>query len=269
VSLAKLETWREDSSAAFSKGRRERVVISDGGRIRLSHALGPIGTLDANRVWDLAHTPDGDVFAATGDAGKVFRRPAQKKNNDNDKAKDKEKDKDDAAWSVVYDARDTQALALAVRADGHVFAGTGPSGQVVDLTDPDHPASQPDRSVQYVWDLAADPAGNLYAATGPSGQLWKRSAEGKWSQLLDSRHSHLLSVAVGPDGSVYAGSDGEGLIYRVAPDGKATVVHDAPQAEIRVLRFGPDGALYAGTASDSGGGPGRGPVLLSVVGRVV
>ena len=139
-----------------------------------------------------------------------------------------------------------------------MFVGTGPSGQVVDLTDPEHPAAAPDRGVQYIWDLAADPKGNLYAATGPSGQLWKRSADGKWSLLLDSRHSHLLCVAVGPDGAVYAGSDGEGLIYRVAPDGKASVVYDAPQSEIRTLRFGPDGALYAGTAAEAGGGGGSG-----------
>ena len=39
---------------------------------------------------------------------------------------------------------------------------------------------QPDRSVQYVWDLASDPKGNLYAATGPTGQLWRRDGAGKW-----------------------------------------------------------------------------------------
>ena len=143
-------------------------------------------------------------------------------------------------------------------ADGHVVVGTGPSGQVVDLTDPEHPAAAPDRAVQYIWDLATDTKGNLFAATGPSGQLWKRSADGKWSLLLDTRHAHLLCVAVGPDGAVYAGSDGEGLIYRVAPDGKASVVYDAPQSEIRTLRFGPDRALYAGTAAEAGGGGGSG-----------
>ncbi len=225
------------------------MVVSDTGRIRLGQALNPLGTLDAAHVWDLARTASGDLYAATGDAGKVYRREG----------------KDDAAWSLVYDAKDTQALALAVLADGHVVVGTGPSGQVIDLTDPEHPAASPDRAVQYIWDLAVDTTGGLYAATGPSGQLWKRSAGGKWSLLLDTRHSHLLCVAVGPDGAVYAGSDGEGLIYRVAPDGKATVVYDAPQNEIRTLRFGPDRALYAGTAAEAGGsgGSGRGGLVFS------
>jgi hypothetical protein len=253
IALGKLETWREETATAFAKGRRDRVVISDSGRIRLGQALRPLGTLDAAHVWDLARTPGGDLYAATGDAGKVYRR------------EEKDKDKDNGAWTVAYDAKDTQALSLAVLPGGRVVVGTGPSGQVIELSDPEHPAAQPERSVQYIWDLAADSKGNLYAATGPSGQLWKRSAEGTWSLLLDTRHSHLLCVAVGPDGSVCAGSDGEGLIYRVAPDGKATVVYDAPQNEIRVLRFGPDGALYAGTAVEAGGGagPGRGALSFS------
>ncbi|HEV3164959.1 MAG TPA: hypothetical protein VGZ22_13095, partial [Isosphaeraceae bacterium] len=162
--------------------------------------------------------------------------------------------------TLVYDGSDTQALSLVVGPEGHVFAGTGPGGQVVDVTDPQHASSRPDPSVQYIWDLAVDSAGNLYAATGPSGQLWKRAPAGEWRKLLDSKHSHLLSVAVGPDGSVYTGSDGEGLIYRVSSlDGKVSVVYDAAQTEIRTLLFAPDGTLYAGTASESGSSPGGGP----------
>jgi hypothetical protein len=246
---AKLETWRQDTPAAFGKARREGVVVTDGGRVRLGQSLRPTSKLDAVRVWDLARTADGTLYAATGDAGKVFR-------NDG---------KEGSAWSLAYDATDTQALSLVARADGRVFAGTGPSGQVVEVTDPKHPASRPDKSVQYVWDLAADAKGNVYAATGPSGQLWKRAPDGTWTLLLDSKHAHLLCVAVGPDGSVYAGSDGEGLVYRVRPDGKASILYDAPQTEVRSLLFAPDGALYAGTATEAGGGgsSGRGSPLFS------
>ena len=116
-----------------------------------------------------------------------------------------------ATWNVVYDSSDSQVLSLVVTPDGISYAGTGPSGQVVNLTDPKHPASRPDPKVQYIWDLACDPQGNLLAATGPNGQLWKRSTDGQWSLLYDSKSTHLLCLAVGPDGSIYAGSDGEGL----------------------------------------------------------
>ena len=244
--LARLETWREETASAFAKGRRERVVVADTGRVRLGLALKPVNGLETTRVWDLARDRQDAVYAATGDEGKVYRRGA----------------KDDASWTVAYDAADTQVLSLAVGPEGHVFAGTGPSGQVVDVTDPKHPASRPDPGVQYVWDLAADAKGNLYAATGPNGQLWKRAADGAWSLVYDSKHPHLLSAAVGPDGSVYAGSDGEGLVYKVAPGGKVSVLYDATQTEVRCLLVGKDGSVYAGTASESGGGPGRTPAVF-------
>ncbi len=238
AALAKVETWRQEGPTAFAKSHREGVVVSDNGRVRLGHAVSPLGTLKADRVWDLARARGGSLFAATGDAGKVFRRdPAA-----------------DATWSIIYDSADSQVLSLVVSPDGTVFAGTGPSGQVVNLTDPKHPASRPDAKVQYIWDLACDPHGNLFAATGPHGQLWKRATDGAWSLVSQSKAAHLLCVAIGPDGSVYAGSDREGLIYRVSQDGRTTILFDAPQAEIRALLWAADGALYAGTAAEAGGG---------------
>ena len=50
---AKVETWRQEGAAAFAKYHRERVVISDQGRVRLGQALVPTGPLAAERVWDL------------------------------------------------------------------------------------------------------------------------------------------------------------------------------------------------------------------------
>jgi hypothetical protein len=235
---AKVETWRQEGPGAFAKAHRENVVVSDNGRARLGRALAALGSVSAERVWDLALVKSGSVFAATGDSGKVFRRDA----------------KPNATWTIAFDSGDSQALSLAVCPDGTVFVGTGPKGQVVNVTDPAHAASRPDPKVQYIWDLASDPEGNLYAATGPNGQLWKRAHDGKWSLLYDSKAAHLLCVAIGPDGAAYVGSDTEGLVYRVPKNGKATVLFDAPQAEVRVLLVGGDGALYAGTAAESGGG---------------
>lgn len=254
TALGKLETWRQETASAFTKGRRDGVVVAENGRVRLGQSLTPVDKLEAARVWDLARGSDGTIYAATGDDGKVFRREA----------------KDGGSWSVVYDATDSQALTLAVLPDGRTFVGTGPSGLIIELTDPAKPITTPrlDADVKYIWDLAADAKGNLYAATGPTGQLWKLEPDGKRTLLLDSKHAHLLCVAVAPDGAVYAGSDGEGLIYRVSAEGKTSVVYDAPQPEIRSLLVAPDGALYAGTAAEagsgsSGGSSSRGAALFS------
>ncbi len=248
TALAKVETWRQEGAGAFAKAHREGIVVSDTGRVRLGHALAPLGAIGVERVWDLARTREGILLAATGDSGKVMGREP----------------KAGASWNVVYDSSDSQILSLVVTPEGISYAGTGPGGQVVNLTDPKHPASRPDPKVQYIWDLACDAQGNLLAATGPNGQLWKRSTQGQWTLLYDSKSSHLLCLALGPDGSIYAGSDGEGLIYRVSRDGKATIVFDAPQSEIRTLLWGADGALYAGTAAEAGGGNStRGSMFLA------
>jgi hypothetical protein len=238
---AKDEIWRQDSAGAFGRGKAEGVVVAGSGAVRLSRALSRVGTLDVARVWKLARSPDGALWAATGDAGQVFRRDG------------------DGPWQSVFDSDDTQVFAVAVGPGGRVVVGTGPSGQIVELgrDGTKRVAQRLHDDVKYVWDLAFAPDGTLYAATGPTGQLWKRPpGDGaSWELAFDSPQPHLLSLAVAPDGAVYAGSDGAGLIYRVSPDGRVSVVLDAPQDEIHVLSFGPDGAIYAGTAV-GGGGPG-------------
>src|SRR5262245_14006763 len=135
--VAKVETWRQEGPTAFAKSHRQGVVISDTGRVRLGHAISPFAPLKADRVWDLARTGSGVVYAATGDAGKIFRREPGAKSE----------------WSLVFDSSDSQALSVVACPDGTVYAGTGPSGNVVNLTDPKHPASRPDPKVQYIWDL--------------------------------------------------------------------------------------------------------------------
>ena len=51
---AKVETWRQESASAFNKGKKERVVISDSGRVRLGQTVSSDHSLTVARVWDLA-----------------------------------------------------------------------------------------------------------------------------------------------------------------------------------------------------------------------
>lgn len=240
-SLAKIETWRDEGTSGFSKGRREGLVVTDEGRLVLGRVLTPEGTLSASRVWDLAATADDKVFAATGDQGKVYQRDLTAKTD----------------WTVALDAGDTQALALAVGPLGEVVVGTGPSGKVIELSKEGHPSSRPHPDVLYIWDLAFDSQGTLFAATGPKGQLWKRPAGGEWTLAFDAKATHLLCLAIGSDNAIYTAGDLDGVIYRIGRDGKVSVVYDASQDEVRALLVLPDGTLFAGTAMESSGGSSR------------
>lgn len=234
-----VQFWRVDSASKFREGKSSGVLATDSGELRLGIALGKPSTVDAVRVWDLARTPDGATWAATGDEGKVFRRKG-----------------DADAWELAHDDPDAQVFALAVAPDGAVWAGTGPGGRVVPVSAKEPKPEALGQSVLYVWDLVAGPDGTLWAATGPNGQLWKRPAAGGWTLAYDSPEPHLLAAAIAEDGAVWVGTSGRGLVVRVAADGKASVVFDAPQSDVKALRFGPGGAIYAATCQESepGGG---------------
>jgi hypothetical protein len=235
---AKEQVWRHESASALDGGRREGVVVTGSGRVRLAPTIAPVEGLEATRVWDLAATPDGSIWAATGDQGRIYRLR-------------------DGAWVPAHDAADTQVLCLASRG-GRVAAGTGPGGLVIELDQAGEvlATGRPGPEVNYVWDLAYTRDGSLLAATGPQGQLWRRSAEtGDWALLFDARQPHLLALAVDAEDAAYVGTDAGALIYRVTARGETTVVLDAPQEEIRSLRIAEDGTLLAGTASEIPGGP--------------
>ncbi len=134
------------------QGHRESVVISDNGRVRLGHAVSPLGIARRRRGSGTWPGPRRDACS---------RRPATPERSSAATARP------DAPWTVALRLVRLPGSALVVGPDGTVFAGTGPNGQVVDVTDPKHPASRPDPKVQYIWDLAADAQGNVYAATGP------------------------------------------------------------------------------------------------------
>ena len=160
---AKVETWRQEGPSAFAKSHRESVVISDNGRVRLGHAVSPVGY--ARR------RPGSGTWPGPATA-RCWRRPAMP-------ARSSAATRSRTAPGPCSTTRPTRRCSRwSSCPDGTIFAGTGPNGQVVNLTDPKHPTSRPDPKVQYIWDLAADPQGNVYAATGPDRPALEARARG-------------------------------------------------------------------------------------------
>jgi hypothetical protein len=228
---AKVKVWHQHAPADYAKARLRQAVVSNEGTLRLSRQLRPLADLDATHVWDLAEDGGGNLFAATGDEGKVFKVAP------------------DGKVSVAYAGENSQVLCLAVAADGTVYAGTGPKGQVVRIDPRGQAKVLCETGESYVWSLALDPkAQTLYAGTGPRGHVCKVTPEGKATVFYATKQEHVLSVALGEDGTLYAGTDKGGLIYRIDAKGKGFVLFQAPQGEVRSLRATADG-LYAGTSS--------------------
>jgi hypothetical protein len=231
VQAAKVKVWHHHSPAQYEKAQLKQAVVSSEGAVRLSRQLRPLAGLDATHVWDLAEDRDGNLYAATGDDGKIFKITP------------------DGKVSVAYTSEDSQVLCLAAAPDGSIYAGTGQGGHIIRIDPRSQARVIAATSEGYVWSLAVDPRGEaIYAGTGPKGRIYRVTPDGKTSVFYTTKQEHILCLAVGPDGMVYAGADKSGLVYRIDPRGKGFVVFSAPQAEVRTLRVTPEG-IYAGTSS--------------------
>jgi hypothetical protein len=228
---AKVKVWHHHAASHYEKAQFNHAVVTSEGSLRLSRRLKPLATLQAVHVWSVVEDRDGNLFAATGDEGKVFRiTPA-------------------GEVSTVYTSRDSQVFCLAVLPNGDIIAGTGPSGLLLRLKSDGKTETLATTGESYVWCLATDAAGQtMYAGTGPKGRIYALDRDRKLRLHYPTKQEHVLALATGPDGNLYAGTDKDGLVYRIGANGKGFVVYSTPQSEVRSLLATPDG-VYAGTSS--------------------
>jgi hypothetical protein len=231
VGAARVKTWHHHKAGDHEKATLKGVVVSNTGALRLSRRLRPLAGLEATHVWALAEDRNGNLYAGTGDEGKVYRVTP------------------DGKVSVAYAGEAAQVLSLATDGKGEVvYAGTGPTARVVRI-DAHGAKVLCELKESYVWALAVGPKDEaVYAATGPHGKIYRVTADGKAQLFYDTKQDHVLCLAVAADGTVYAGTDKTGRVYRIDARGKAFVLFQAPQSEVRTLALADD-ALYAGTSA--------------------
>jgi hypothetical protein len=229
---AKVKVWNHNAASHYEKAHFKHAVVTSEGALRLSRQLRPMAGIKATHVWDVVEDRQGTLFVATGDEGKLYRVTA------------------DGKATVIYTSSDSQVLCLALAPDGTLYAGTGPSGQVVAIA----PQTGKARIVtedldSYVWCLSLDAAGKtLFAGTGPKGRIYQVTPEGKASVFYTTKQEHILCLARGAEGILYAGTDKGGLVYRIDRSGKGFVLYQAAQAEVRSLLVTAEG-VYAGTSA--------------------
>ena len=223
--------WTQTTAGDFGTGKLEQIAVLSTGRIEISPDTKQLLEQDVPYVWCLAADKHGNVYAGTGNEGKVLRIDA------GGKAK------------PFFAADDLLVLSLAIDADGNVYAGTGPKGLVYRIDPKGEGKLLYKGSDPYIWGLAFTPDGSLYAATGDAGRLLKISRDGKADVVFDSTESHLLCIGVDAAGNVYFATEGRGRVYRIDKAGKAFALYEAAENEIRCLAIDKQGAVYVGTAT--------------------
>src|SRR5438552_7351673 len=133
---AKVKVWHHSTPAHFEKARLKHAVISSEGSLRLSRQLKPLATLEATHVWDVVEDKAGNLFAATGDEGKIYKVTP------------------DGKVSVAFASEDSQILCLALANDGTLYAGTGPGGLLLRIDRSGTGTVLYKSSETYVWCLA-------------------------------------------------------------------------------------------------------------------
>ncbi len=276
--------WKQAGHGDFLRGETRGVSITGKGRLTLSPVLDPVFESDEPLIWSIATDSSGNIYAGTGNDGRLYRVDSS------------------GRPEVFFDAEELEIRSVAIDGDDRIYAATFPDGRIYRI-DPDgthtvffDPArdggaddgnggaddgnggaddgnggaddensgaddenSGADDGTGYIWSLALDGEGGLYAGTGEQGRIYRIDEHGDARLLAELEEAHVMALAVDGSGRLIAGTEPGGRVYRMAwttPDGPLTlsVLHDSPYGEINALQVDAEGAVFACALS----GPRRG-----------
>jgi sugar lactone lactonase YvrE len=228
VSLQAASTsfWLVSTQADFMKGEVEQLTVDTDGRVMLGPAVETLTQTSTPAVWRLALDSNGNVWAGTGNEGKVLKIDHS------------------GNTTTVFDATELEVHALAAGTNGTMFVGSSPDGKIYKIT-PDGKATPFfDPGDKYIWSLLFAPDGTLYAGTGEKGRVYKITPDGKGSVFFETGATHATSLAWDPKGTLLVGTSSPGRVVRVDASGKGFVLLESSYKEIRSIRISSAGSMY-------------------------
>ncbi len=243
--------WKQSGHGDFLKGETRGVSITGKGHLALSPVLDLVFESDEPLVWCLASDSRGNLYAGTGNEGKLYRIDSSGQSE------------------VFFDADELEIRSMAIDRHDRLYVATFPDGRIYRIT-PDGTHSvyfdpgrdgNPEADTRYIWSLALDAEGNLYAGTGEQGRIYRIDENGDGHLLAELEEAHVMALAVDGSGRLVAGTEPGGRIYRVAPSGDLSVLYDSPHGEVNTLRVDDSGFVFAGALSAPRRGGRGGPSL--------
>ena len=241
ASAVKTSLWEQQHRADFESGKPKDLSLTSTGDVMLSLKIDAFTKMKETQVWSLAEDSAGNLYAGTGNEGKIYKISAG----------------GDTA-ELYYNSPEVTIYSLAIGPDDVLYAGTGPDGLIYKITDATTPPTTLlNEGDKYVWALQFDDVGNLYAATGTDGKIYKITPEGESSVLFDAEEKNIMTLLL-HENNFYAGSGDNGIIYHIMDDGTAKVVYQAKEKEIRALKMDSKGNLYTAAVTSQPAEPSRG-----------
>jgi hypothetical protein len=219
---------------AFSKGELQNLTLSEDGILTTGPAIETIAELDSAIIWSAAQAPNGTLFIATGNKGKIISiDPKGEK-------------------KTIFEPEEMLARAMALGEDGSLYVGTSPNGRIYRIPGPGSRAEiYFDPSETYIWDLKFDKDGALFVATGNRGRIYKLSPEFKPGDKPELWYedvaAHFVNLSFDNNGHLLAGSDPDGNVYRLTEPFEGKVLYNSNGGEIRKIHQLEDGDIYFST----------------------
>ena len=226
------QTWEMDSYNDFIRGHFAGVSLSREGRLSLAPKFDTVFTSDQPMIWSVAQDSDGNLYAGTGNRGRLYRIDKSGKS------------------ALLWTADQPEIFAVTVDASGTVYAGTSPDGKVYRIVNgkaEEYFAPQ----ARYIWSLAVAPDGALFVGTGDQGKIFRVDATGKGELYYETGQSHITGMAIDAQGRLLAGTEPNGILYRVTAKDKAFALYDSSLPEIRSIVPMTDGTVYAAALGGS------------------
>ncbi|MCK4414531.1 MAG: hypothetical protein KAY32_13405 [Candidatus Eisenbacteria sp.] len=245
---ARTEEFRAASQAELLQGEFDGVALAADGAL----APGPQSTRwfgdEVAYVWRLIPGRGGEVLAATGSQGTLYRLSGE------------------GSWEVLAGTLEYELFALARGPRGELVVAGAPNGTITRLDADGDAETLVDLPEGLVWELAFGPDGELYAATGESGNVYRIQEHGAAEVFAQVPDAHVVALAWW-DERLICGTDGRGLLLALDPeDGTTAVLFDAPEEEIVAVLPQEDRLLFAANGAGLSGGESSGdPFVLPVI----
>jgi sugar lactone lactonase YvrE len=232
VSAASPTFWQVSTQADFLKGEVvENIAIDSDGRLVLGPAHELVYEATAPFLWSAFVDARGELIAGTGNEGKVLRVGA------------------DGRSTVLFDASELEAHAIAPGPDGSVYVATSPDGRIYRVAGDGAATTMFDPEDKYLWSLAVAPDGSVFAGSGDKGIVYRVAPDGRASTFLRTNTTNVTALAFDRSGDLLVGTESPGYVMRVGRDGRAFVLLDSPYREIRSLRTDERGNIYVAAVS--------------------
>lgn len=144
--------WSAEQSEIFalcfdSRGRLYTATSPNGGLYRVEKGKAEeVWHSPAKYIWALEPLPDGSIYVATGEPGRIFHISA------------------DGHDEQFYDTGQMNVTALALATNGHLYAGTDPNGLLYEISGRNQGTIVYDSSLPEISAIAVGANGDVYAA---------------------------------------------------------------------------------------------------------